>query len=112
MQASLLIGLALIVAAPAKKDDPKKVASLEGEWTADRWVEGGREQVRPIWFKLGPDGKFAVRAGDRKNPEEGSYKADAKKDPAEIDILPPVGKTNPPTLGIYKVDGDTLTLCI
>ena len=112
MTPSLLIGLALVAGAPAKKEDPKKAASLEGEWTADRWVEGGRERVRPIWFKFGPDGKFAVREGDRKNPEEGSYKADVRKDPAEIDIHPPEGRTNPPILGIYNVEGDTLTLCV
>jgi uncharacterized protein (TIGR03067 family) len=34
------------------------------------------------------------------------------KNPAEIDIRPPEGRTNPPILGIYKVDGNTLTLCV
>ena len=36
---------------------------------------------------------------------------DPKKDPAEIDIIPPTDKKEPTVLGIYKVDGDNLTVC-
>src|SRR5215213_5591308 len=112
MSPSLLVALAVAVGAPGLKDDPKKAASLEGEWAAEKFVEGGRERDRPIRFTFGPDGKFGVREGSREKAEEGSYQADPKKDPAEVDILPPAGKTAPPILGIYKVEGDTLTLCV
>ena len=41
----------------------------------------------------------------------GTYKVDAKKDPAEIDFSISSDKDNSKMLGLYKVDGDTLTLC-
>jgi uncharacterized protein (TIGR03067 family) len=112
MSPSLLLTLAVAVGAPGPKDDPKRAASLEGEWAAEKLVDGGRERDRPIRFTFGPDGKFAVREGNREKAEEGSYKADPGKDPAEVDIMPPEGRTAPPILGIYKLDGDTLTLCV
>jgi uncharacterized protein (TIGR03067 family) len=60
------------------------------------FMDGG--QVR---FKEGAAGK----------PEEGSYKADPKKNPAEIDINPPDAAKGETLLGIYKNEGDSLTLC-
>lgn len=114
MQASLLIGLALAIAAPAPKDPPKEPASLVGEWAASSVVVGGKGQAFPereFEYTLTADGKFVVRNG--KEGGEGKYVLDRKKDPPEIDIFLNGDKADSPTMqGIYKVDGDTLILCV
>jgi len=111
--ASVLI-LALVVAAPAKKDSDAKEASIVGEWAGEKAVAGGQEKPVPeggITFTFAADGKLTVKEGPREKPDTGSYKLDPKKDPSEIDIIPPLEKKDPPIAGIYKLDGDTLTLC-
>jgi uncharacterized protein (TIGR03067 family) len=57
------------------------------------------------------DGKFLLREGRREKAEEGTYTADPKKDPAEIDLMSPPESGRPVVRGIFKIDGDTLTLC-
>src|SRR5215213_9650941 len=111
MNPSLLIGLALAVGAPAK-DPPKKATSVVGVWTIEKAVVGGREEAPSppgTTWEFTADGKFVMRLKGR-GPREGSYTADLKRDPAEIDITPP-GRDPKPGLGIVKVAGDTLTLC-
>lgn len=106
--------LALTVAAPGKKDADAKEASIVGAWAGEKAVAGGQEKPVPeggITFTFTADGKLTVKEGPREKPDTGSYKLDPKKDPPEIDIIPPEDKKDPPLLGIYKLDGDTLTLC-
>jgi uncharacterized protein (TIGR03067 family) len=43
--------------------------------------------------------------------EEHTYIRDAKKDPAEIDIRR-AGEKAPELWGIYKIEGDTLIVCV
>jgi uncharacterized protein (TIGR03067 family) len=115
MYPSLLVGLAVALAAPAPKEAPKKEASIVGEWVGEKLVIGGKEMppakgVKGLRFTFAEDGKVTVE-NDKSDPETGTYKIDGKKDPAEIDLLMEVEKNKPATLGLYKVDGDTLTLC-
>ena len=58
------------------------------------------------------DGKVRLREGKQEKVEEGTYKIDAKKDPPEIDIVPPDKDKGPPVIGIYRFEKDTLILCI
>lgn len=115
MQASFAVGLALVLAAPGTKDAPKKdPPSLVGEWVGEQAVAGGMTLPVPdggIVFTFAADGTLSVREGNRSKPDAGSYKADPKKDPSEIDLMPPPDKKEPMLQGIYKLDGDTLTLC-
>lgn len=111
MYSSLLVGLALAAGAPGK--DTKEPPSIVGEWVGEKAVAGGKEQPVPdggITFIFTADGKLTVMEGKRDKNDTGTYKADAKKEPAEIDIIPPEDKKEPTVLGIYKLDGDTLTL--
>jgi uncharacterized protein (TIGR03067 family) len=115
MNPTLVLGLALAVAAPAKKDDPKKPAAIAGDWVVERSVSGGRERPLPdggLVLTFTPDGRFVVKEGADAAKEEGTYKADASKDPAHLDILPPERKKLPPVPGIYELAGNTLTLCM
>src|SRR5262245_51832056 len=114
MSPSLLIGLALAVGAPGKDAPDKDAPSIVGEWAGEKAIAAGKEQPVPkggITFTFTADGKLTVTEGERKKDDTGSYKVDAKKDPAEVDIIPPADKKEPTVQGIYKVDGDTLTLC-
>jgi uncharacterized protein (TIGR03067 family) len=113
MYVALLVGVAVGIGAPSK-DPPKKEDTLVGVWAGESAVRGG--MVRPvpeggITLTFTAEGKFLVKEGTNEEREISTYKADAKKNPAEIDLTPPPGKDKP-ILGIYKLDGDTLTLCI
>jgi uncharacterized protein (TIGR03067 family) len=114
MYSSLLVGLALAVGAPGKDPTGKDPPSIVGEWVGEKAVAGGKEQPVPaggITFTFTADGKMTVKEGSRDKSDTGTYKTDAKKEPAEIDIIPPEDKKEPTVLGIYKLDGETLTLC-
>lgn len=114
MYASLVFALSFPIGAPGK-DVPKAEPTIVGVWLREKATAGGADQPEPAGgtrFTLTADGKFLMKQGERAEREEGSYKVDAKKDPAEIDFMPRPGKDGPPVLGIYKLDGDTLTICI
>ena len=108
----LLLGLALTVAAPGPKDPPKKdPPSLVGEWVVDSAVEKGRPRKPPpgSTWTFTADGKSVLTLGGR-DPAEGTYKADAAKSPAELDVS--AGPTGKPLKAIFKVEGDTLTVAL
>jgi len=113
----LLIGLAMLVAAPAPKAPPKKdPPSLVGEWIPESVIHGGKphpnEPGTMITFTA--EGKCLTKEGKDEKPDEMSYQINAKKDPPELDLIEPDGGMNPQKLmpGIYKIEGDTLTLCL
>ena len=113
MYSSLLIGLALSIGAPGAKEAPKKEApSIVGEWIGQKAIAGGDEgPVSDCGFfsvTFMADGMLKTKVGTRENPAAGTYRLDAKKTPFEIDLIAPKGGSK---LGIYKIDGDTLTIC-
>ena len=114
MTPSLLTALAIALGAPAPKEDPKKEPQpLVGEWVAEKGVIRGKEQAFPpggVAFEFTADGKLLVRDGT-KQADPADYMTDPKKSPAEIDIMPPADQKQPPSSGIFKVEGDTLTIC-
>jgi uncharacterized protein (TIGR03067 family) len=103
-----------MVAAPGPKNPPKKdVDPLLGQWVGAKFELGGLPFPVPaggVFVEFRADGKVVSREGVNA-PEEDGYTADPKKDPAEIDIRQSA-KGGPTLHGIYKVEGDTLTLCL
>jgi uncharacterized protein (TIGR03067 family) len=106
--------LAAAFAAPAQdkekdKDDAKKLA---GTWTAISWVRGdgviGPDAVdTELVIK---DGTYEFPKGINRISGKGEFKTVAGKN--HIDFTPADGPAKGKTLpGIYKVEGDTLTLC-
>jgi uncharacterized protein (TIGR03067 family) len=113
MNAAVLLGVVLAVGAPGDKEAPKKESpSIVGEWDGEKLVRGGQERPIPdggVKITFTKDGKLVVKEGN-KDAEEGTYKVDAKKNPAEIEVTPP--KEDGTRIGIFKIDGDTLTICL
>ena len=117
MMSSLIFGLALTVAAPGVKEAPKKEApTLVGEWVGETGVMGGKPKPPPPGTKLTftADGKMVMADGDRPEQKmEGTYTSDPKKTPGELDLIPgnaPAGRDER-LAGIFKIEGDTLTIC-
>jgi uncharacterized protein (TIGR03067 family) len=112
----LLVTLALTVAAPGLKDSPKKDTNpLLGNWVVKKIEISGLPFPVPdggLTVEFTADGKAVYREGT-KPPDPADYTANPKKDPAEIDLTPPTtpGKV-PRMIGIYKIEGDILTVCL
>src|SRR6478672_5781516 len=103
---SVVIGLAVLVGAPGKDDPKKDTPSLVGTWTATESLRGGKPHNPPAGTTITftADGKGILKEGNAAKPEEGTYKIDAQKEPAEIDIVPPDKDKGPPVIGIYKFE--------
>ena len=107
-----LLALAVILTAPQGKNPPKKDApTVVGEWIAESAVEKGRPRKPPLGttWAFTADAKSVLTLGGR-DPAEGTYKIDAGKSPAEMDVS--AGPTGNPLKAIFKVEGDTLTVAL
>jgi uncharacterized protein (TIGR03067 family) len=105
--------LALTVAAPAAKDPPKKdEPALVGNWVAESAIKGGRPDRNPsdATMEFTPDGKVVLK--ERGKDITGTYTTDPKKDPAELDLTLEGGGMSIHMPGVFKVEKDTLTLCL
>ena len=114
--ASLVLAgsLGLSIAAPAPKDDKEDMKKFEGDWAFTAWESAGQTLPQAAldmakWTVKGD--KYTFEMGDQK--EEGTIKLDPAKKPATIDFAitsgNDKGKDQP---GIYKVDGDSITICL
>ncbi|HVK11021.1 MAG TPA: TIGR03067 domain-containing protein [Gemmataceae bacterium] len=106
-----LAGFAAAAPAPkvAPKDDKADLKKLEGDWAIESWTQFGAP-VGANWTWTIKGDKYTLDQGT--NLEEGTLKLDPKKEPAVMDLEITggncKGKDQP---GIYKLEGDTLTLC-
>ncbi len=114
----LVIALAIVVAAPAAKTAPKKdPPSIVGEWIPESAIIGGKPDPPPAGskFTFTKDGKAFMQEKDEK-PDEMNYSIDAKSDPKGIDLKETRkamgGVAGIAMRGIYKIEGDTLTICL
>lgn len=115
MNTSLLVGFAIVIGAPAKKEAPaKEPPSLVGEWVGESAVRGGKPDNPPAGTTItfAADGKVFMKEGGDAKAEEGTYKVDIKKMPAELDLVPSLADKAPTLVAIYKIEGDTLTIAL
>lgn len=118
MNTILMAGLALSLAAPALKDPTPKPSTIEGEWALAERIIGGvpdrtLNQSPGTTFRIG-DGRWIIQGAGA--PAGGwEIQVDASKRPPEFTLLGQDGKgkqqQSAHMAGIYKIEGDTLTLC-
>ena len=115
MHAILVFGAALAIGAPGLKDPPKKEPSVVGVWVAESYTYAGKPRAvgpRPIRYEFTPDGKWHTSRGGVKTTVERTYFINLKTDPPQIDLVYDPAEQDPPMgRGIFKVEGDTMTLC-
>ncbi len=113
MQATLYLVVVLAVGAPATKENAKKdPPSIEGEWRVESMIDNG--VPRPIRdgeisFTFTKDKNYIVVENAMKSPAT-TFRIDLKMTPHEIDLDFP-GVPGLILHGIFKIEGDTLTLC-
>jgi uncharacterized protein (TIGR03067 family) len=114
--------LVVALAAPGPRDKPPE-PSVVGEWVAERTTFAGGDRPlpkEPVRYVFAADGTWATYRGDRKSPGQNrTYSVDPATSPAAIDLgFDEIdADRDPPSQrqvvrGIYKVDGDRLTLCL
>ena len=106
MYPTLLLGTALAVAAPGLKDRPKS-DPLVGVWQQESIGLDGKvaPELGDRRWEFTADGKHMRYRGAEKVWAEGvPYVVDPKAEPKALDM----GRA----LAVYKVEGDTLTVCV
>jgi len=107
--AVLLVGG--VCAGDDKKDDKKgDEDQLQGEWAVVSVAIGGKE------VELFKGEKLVVKGGEWILPAGGTsklrFRLDAAKSPKQLDLTADFGGGELTTPGIYKIEGDTHTLCL
>jgi uncharacterized protein (TIGR03067 family) len=103
-------------AAPKQAEKEKAGAKLNGKWKTVTAEYGARPFFQESWRIA--DGKITMRkllgnkTADNAEEEVASFKIDPAKKPAHIDIEVDRGGQQRVLKGIYKLDGDTLTVCL
>jgi uncharacterized protein (TIGR03067 family) len=111
---TLLVGLALAVAAPALKDRTPETWIL-GNWKLIEWISTGGAKstiAEGTGVEFFPDGKRIWHDGPG-DSEERSYKLYPKTIPVAIDLIRAAGGQEPTVHpAIFKIDGDKLVIVI
>jgi uncharacterized protein (TIGR03067 family) len=105
----------LLIAAVAPAQDAKKeLEKLQGEWTMVSLEENGMKVADETakQYKLTvKENQWIVTRSGKEGFAKVTFKIDPTKDPKTIDLTYKTGDKESVSQGIYKLAGDTLTLC-
>jgi uncharacterized protein (TIGR03067 family) len=100
--------------ADEKADVEKELKKFQGVWTFESIEAGGKkdtsDELKTLTLTFAGD-KYTVKKGDEVI-QVGTQKLDPSKSPKSIDVTVTEGLNKGAVmLGIYEIDGDTLTVC-
>jgi len=106
----LLVVATGLTPAVSATDVPSK---LQGAWSATKAEIDGKESSNVIGHKLSfASNRFEIRSQDNKSLYEGNVRTDPSAKPPAIDFEHTSGALAKKIWeGIYRLDGDTLTIC-
>jgi uncharacterized protein (TIGR03067 family) len=99
------------VVADDKADKEKEYKALKGDWKTEKATMAGTDAtttLKDLELSILDDGRYASKLGDQK--DEGKFTFDPKTEPKSMVINPDKGQVKE-LKAIYKLDGDTLTVC-
>lgn len=101
----------LLGGAPARAADDKDLEKFQGEWVVASQVLSGEKsaETKSAGVKLVIKKTAWTLVSPRGRESKYTYVIDSTKDPKTIDITRGTDDRTSP--GIYKLDGDTLTIC-
>ena len=114
MNATVLLGLALAVGAPALKEKDRP-ATLAGEWEVVERTVGGKPTppgTTPNRWVFNPDGSRSIIGAKGNQLISGTYTSDPKAGTLDLLSTGAPGALEVPYLCRFTVDGDTLTLAV
>ncbi|SRR6266545_6352284 len=109
------VSLALFLGTAATADDKSdaELKALVGIWKVEKAELGGKditEVLQVLKFEILAGGKYTAEHGD--NKDEGTFTVDPSKKPKQMVVKGMSGPSKGKIIkAIYKLDGDTLTIC-
>ncbi|HVK08305.1 MAG TPA: TIGR03067 domain-containing protein [Gemmataceae bacterium] len=110
----LFAALALSTAAPKLKDPPRAESLIVGRWEVVKWTQSGSEMAfaENTVHDYTADGKRVIRRGDSAEDGERRFELVPKDGPLAVDLHRVLDGMSDHYRGIYKVEKDTMQLCI